>query len=79
MFDYIAKEGKHRAVTVTDEAVLPTVRALARSGNGLDTLFCWEHDGAWHSLRSHDVSSYIAAQAAATSRPRSSAPGMPPC
>src|SRR6202167_6065292 len=50
MFDYVAKEGKHRAVAITDEAVLPTVRALARSGNGLDALFCWEHGGAWHSL-----------------------------
>ena len=63
MFDYIAKEGKHRAMAITDEAVLPTVRALARSGNGLDALFCWEHDGTWHRLRSHDVSSYIAARA----------------
>jgi DNA topoisomerase-1 len=62
-FDYIAKEGKHRALAITDEAVLPTVRALARSGNGLDALFCWEDGGAWHSLRSHDVSSYIAARA----------------
>jgi DNA topoisomerase IB len=63
MFDYIAKEGKHRAVAITDEAVLPTVRALARNGNGLDALFCWEQDGAWHSLHSHDVSSYIAGRA----------------
>src|SRR5580693_7266143 len=59
-FDYIAKEGKHRAVTVTDEAILPTVRVLARSSNGLDTLFAWEHGDAWLPLRSHDVSSYIA-------------------
>jgi len=63
VFDYTAKEGKHRAVTVTDEAILPTVRALARAGNGLDTLFCWEHGGAWQPLRSHDVSSYIATRA----------------
>jgi DNA topoisomerase IB len=62
-FDYIAKEGKHRAVTVTDEAILPTVRVLARSGNGLDTLFAWEHGDAWQPLRSHDVSSYIAERA----------------
>ena len=62
-FDYIAKEGKHRAVTVTDEAILPTVRVLARSGNGLDALFCWEHGDAWQPLRSHDVSSYIAERA----------------
>jgi len=64
-FDYIAKEGKHRAITVTDQEVLPTVRALARSGNGLDTLFCWEHGGAWHPLHSHDVSNYIAGRAGA--------------
>jgi DNA topoisomerase IB len=62
-FDYTAKEGKHRAVTVTDAAILPTVRALARSGNDLDPLFCWERGGAWQPLRSHDVSSYIAARA----------------
>jgi DNA topoisomerase IB len=59
-FDYIAKEGKRRAITVTDEAVRPTIRALARSGNGLDALFCWEHDGRWHALHSQDVSTYIA-------------------
>ncbi len=58
-FDYIAKEGKHRAVTVTDHAILPTVRTLARTDNGLDSLFCWEDSGAWHPLHSHDVSAYI--------------------
>ena len=62
-FDYVAKEGKRRAITVTDEVVLPTVRALARSGNGLDTLFSYQYGGSWRVLRSHDVSSYIAARA----------------
>jgi DNA topoisomerase IB len=63
MFDYIAKEGKRRAITVTDEAVLPTVRALARNDNGLDTLFSYQHGGNWRILHSHDVSNYIAARA----------------
>src|SRR5262249_2465031 len=63
MVDYVAKEGKHRAITVTDKAVLPTVRALARSGNGLDTLFSYQHGGSWRILHSHDVSNYIAARA----------------
>src|SRR5690349_23616670 len=62
MFDYIAKEGKRRAITVTDEAVLPTVRAFARSDNGLDTLFSYQHDGNWRVLRSEEVSNYIAAR-----------------
>src|SRR5580700_5868249 len=43
-FDYIAKEGKRREITVSDPAVLPTVRALATSDNGLDALFAWERD-----------------------------------
>jgi DNA topoisomerase I len=44
-FDYIAKEGKRREITVTDPAVLPTVRALASSDNGLDALFAWQRGG----------------------------------
>jgi len=62
-FDYIAKEGKHRAITVRDEVVLPTIRALARSDNGLDTLFCYSRGGDWHILHSRDVSYYIVAHA----------------
>src|SRR5580693_93252 len=49
-FDYIAKEGKRREITVTDPAVLPTVRALATSDNGLEALFAWERNGSWHPL-----------------------------
>jgi DNA topoisomerase I len=64
-FDYTAKEGKHRAITVTDTAVLPTVRTLARSDNGLDALFCWQDSTSWHQLHSHDVSAYIAQHAGA--------------
>ena len=62
-FDYVAKEGKRRAITVTDHAVLPTVRTLASTDNGLDALFCWADGGAWHPLHSHDVSAYIAEHA----------------
>jgi DNA topoisomerase IB len=60
VFSYIAKEGKQRAITMTDAAVLSTVRALVRSDNGLDALFCWRDGDGWHPLHSHDVSAYIA-------------------
>jgi DNA topoisomerase I len=63
MFDYIAKEGKRRAITVTDQAIMPTVRALAHSDNGLGALFSYQHGGTWRVLHSHDVSNYIAARA----------------
>jgi len=64
VFDYVAKEGKRRAITVHDPAVLSTVRALARSDNGRDELFCFQAAGAgWHPLHSHDVSAYVAQHA----------------
>ncbi len=63
MFDYIAKEGKRRTITVTDEAVRPAVRALASSGNSLDSLLCYRDGGTWRPLHSHEVSSYIAVHA----------------
>ena len=63
VFDYVAKEGKRRAITVTDPAVLRTVRMLARGDNGLDPLFSWAEGGTWHTLHSHDVSAYIAEHA----------------
>jgi DNA topoisomerase I len=65
VFDYVAKAGKRRAITVTDPVVVATVRALARSDNGLDSLFTWQQGDTWHALRSHDVSAYIAEHAGA--------------
>ena len=78
-FTYVAKEGKHREIIVTDGAIRPTVRALAGSGNGLEALFSWRDGDTWHALHSHDVSGYIAAHAGDTSRPRNSGRGTPPC
>jgi DNA topoisomerase I len=63
VFDYIAKEGKRRIITVADEAIRPTVRALVRSGNHLGPLFCFQDGDTWRPLHTHEVSSYIAAHA----------------
>ena len=63
LFDYIAKEGKRRTITVGDEAIRATVQALLRRTSGLDCLFCWEDGDTWHPLRSHHVSTYIATNA----------------
>jgi DNA topoisomerase IB len=62
-FDYIAKEGKRRTITVADQAIQAAVRSLLRSGNGLGPLFCIQDGGAWRPLRSHEVTSYIATHA----------------
>jgi DNA topoisomerase I len=62
-FDYIAKEGKRRTITVRDEAVRPLVRALIRSDSPSGSLFSVQDGGTWRPLRSHEVSGYIAAHA----------------
>jgi DNA topoisomerase I len=62
-FDYIAKEGKRRTITITDEAVRAAVGALVRSHSSLGLLFCFQDGGTWRPLRSHEVSGYIAARA----------------
>jgi DNA topoisomerase I len=62
-FDYIAKEGKRRTITVTDHSVRSVVRALVSSDNTSDSLFCFQDADTWRPLRSHEVSSYIATRA----------------
>src|SRR6202453_4229370 len=39
-FDYIAKEGKRRTLSISDDAVFHVVRDLMRSDNNSGTLFC---------------------------------------
>jgi DNA topoisomerase I len=63
VFDYVAKEGKRRSITVTDRAVLSTLRLLTANDNGLDALFSWRDPGGWRPLHSHDVSAYIVGHA----------------
>jgi DNA topoisomerase-1 len=62
-FDYIAKEGKRRTISIADRGVRTVVRALIGSDNGLDPLFCFRDGEGWRPLRSHQVSSYIATRA----------------
>ncbi|HUA28508.1 MAG TPA: DNA topoisomerase IB [Streptosporangiaceae bacterium] len=63
MFDYVAKSGKQRTLVVSDRLVLPTVRKLARTDNGLENLFAYQQLTAWHVLHSHQVNEYIAERA----------------
>jgi DNA topoisomerase-1 len=62
-FDYIAKEGKRRTITITDDAIRSAVRALVSSDSNADSLFSVQDGDAWRPLRSHEVSSYIANRA----------------
>jgi DNA topoisomerase I len=62
-FDYIAKEGKRRTITVTDAAVRSVVRSLVSSDSTSDSLFSFQEGDTWRPLRSYEVSSYIATRA----------------
>jgi DNA topoisomerase I len=62
-FDYVAKEGKRRTITVTDHAVRSVVRALLNSDSTSSSLFSFQAGNTWRPLRSHEVSSYIATHA----------------
>jgi DNA topoisomerase I len=59
-FDYIAKEGRRRTITINDVAVFVVVRDLIRNDNGSESLFTVESRGVRRPLRSHEVSTYIA-------------------
>ena len=63
VFDYIAKEGKRRTITIADDAVRSVVRVLLSSDSTSDSLFSFPDGNTWRPLRSHEVSSYIAARA----------------
>ena len=63
VFDYTAKWGKQRTIVIRDNLVQPTIRALTRTDNDLDTLWSYEQDGRWHILHSREVGNYIAARA----------------
>jgi DNA topoisomerase I len=62
-FDYVAKWGKQRTIVIRDNLVQPTIRALVRADNDLDTLWSYEQDGRWHILHSRDVGNYIVTRA----------------
>jgi len=63
LFDYVAKAGKQRTITVRDPVVQPVVRALLHQDTGLDELFAYQHGDGWHILHSHLVNEYIADRA----------------
>ena len=71
--------GKHRTITVNDRLVLPTVRALIHCDNGDEALFCYSTTTAGTGCIPGTWATTSPAGPGATTRPRNSAPGTPPC
>lgn len=58
-FDYIAKSGKRRVISMADAAVVRTVRQLKRRRGGGDELLAYKAGDRWVDIKSHDVNAYI--------------------
>ena len=62
-FDYPAKGGQRRIITVRDPVVAPLLRRLQRrDGEGTD-LLAWRKGGSWVDVRADDVNDYLKALA----------------
>ena len=58
-FDYIAKSGKRRVISMADGAVVRTVRALKRRQGGGEELLAYKDGDRWVDVKSHDINAYI--------------------
>lgn len=58
-FDYPAKGGIRRRITVSDQDVAPILRGLERRRGGGSDLLAWKADGRWVDMKADDVNSYL--------------------
>lgn len=58
-FDYAAKGGKRRLVSVVDPASYDVVAALKRRRGGSPELLAWKQDGRWRDVKSDDINAYV--------------------
>lgn len=58
-FDYPAKGGIRRRITVRDRQVAPVVYGLERRRSGGSDLLAWKEKGRWHDVTAEDVNGYI--------------------
>jgi DNA topoisomerase IB len=61
-FDYPAKGGLRRRLTIDDPKTVPLLRTLKRRRSGEDELLAYKQSGAWHPLRSDDINDYLKEQ-----------------
>ncbi|MEP7055237.1 MAG: DNA topoisomerase IB [Actinomycetota bacterium] len=58
-FDYIAKSGKRRVVSMADPAVVQAVQQLRRRRGGGEELLAYRSGARWVDIKSHDINAYI--------------------
>lgn len=58
-FDYPAKSGQRRVITVSDRRVSASVAALHRRRGGGPQLLAYRQDRRWHDITSRDIGDYV--------------------
>lgn len=59
IFDYAAKGGKQRILTITDPVLVDLLGQLKRRRIGGDALLAWRDGGEWVDARSDDLNAYL--------------------
>ena len=58
-FDYVAKGGKRRQLTIPDPELADVLKTLRRRRGGGDELLAWKEGGDWVDLQSRDVNAEL--------------------
>lgn len=59
VFDYVAKESKHRTIRIADEAAVRTLRALRRTSVDLPQLFVYQTGPGWEHVTTGKLTGYL--------------------
>lgn len=59
VFDYTAKHGKHRVLSLTDEAISEVVGTLLRRRGEEQDLLAFKDADGWHDITSTDINAYV--------------------
>ncbi|HET7523801.1 MAG TPA: hypothetical protein VFJ79_06620 [Acidimicrobiales bacterium] len=59
VFDYDAKGGQRRVISIEDRQLLPVIARLKRRRSGGDRLLAWKRKDGWVDVTSNDVNDYI--------------------
>jgi DNA topoisomerase I len=59
VFDYIAKESKHRTIRIDDPPAVRTLRALHQAAAGQPRLFVYQQPGGWEHVTTGKLTGYL--------------------
>ncbi len=59
-FTFVGKGGVEQQLTIEDDDVAETLRAMRRRRTGSDRVLAWKDDRGWHDLDADDVNDYLA-------------------